>query len=392
MPILLIIAGIVFVGAILFSIPVRTSVFNTLGAAGMFAQGAWRRATTGGGGRIANFFANIWTYIQQLPGLIWAALGAAWVGARIALIILILFWAVWLGFWIIFGFFTNSIWSGLTIGFLLPLWSVMFILVKIPVVRVPLRIPYWVTTIALVIAVLHIGLGAWSPEIKGTYSEWIKNKKAEIANFFAKESAQTEPQAGTFAKVTETITAVDTSGAPACDIPEDSYVMIVSLKTVRDNSEGMLEIKCRDEYGRFSKKSPTGFVPSRLLDWKWKIEKGVKKAGYKDPGSTQATSSTAWTEVASVEVTPGPVWTEFWTVPDSGTYSYQCQIDGKQEDCFRYHVMAKKDLSEPGQVVQLTNNFSKALYGASGATIFVRDNIEGRVAKIKIIIRKLTAV
>lgn len=281
MPIFLIIIVLVVAASIIFSVAVRTSVFNALSAAGMFAQGAWRRANQGG--RIRNFFATI-------PGYIGLIFTTAWQVAAVSLVVLVAIWAVWFVMWLTIGYFTNSLLSGLIIGILLPLWSIMFILVKIPVVRTAVRIPYWVATIALLVATVHIGAGIWSPDIKGGWNRWLGDRKLELANSLDKKSKQSESESGIFAIVAEETQLLNEELQPFGKIiGKGTTVMVTNLgkkKVADEDSEGLTRVMVPDRFGNFVKGS-VGYVPSRVLDWSWKeYPSPVKEAGYVSPPTT----------------------------------------------------------------------------------------------------------
>jgi len=256
MPTLIIAVTILFFGAIFLSTRIRNTVMDYVAGATNYVVGAW----------------PTW-------GSIWTALRPVWITLLVLLGLTILSWIVFFGLMLSLGIYSNSPWYGALIGIAFPIWCILYIIKMGKLTKIPL----WITTIFLIVAIPHFLLGVWSPEIKSSFDGWMGFQKQEVANSLDKDSAQSEPVSGIFAVVIDDTTIVNNKGEPVREVKRGEVVRVISLETIKATveAEGMLSIRCQDKYGHYG--GSTGLIPSRLLDWKWNKESApidLKQANY----------------------------------------------------------------------------------------------------------------
>lgn len=120
--------------------------------------------------------------------------------------------------------------------------------------------------VVLVLAMLNLGLGVFSPAIKASLDRWSDNKKQTLANYLDKGSLKSEPEFGTTGTLKEDLPIIEKgkvvwifkAGAPlkACDLRG---------KKATRNSSGTTTVVFRGKDGRFNGNEVD--VPSRQIDW-----------------------------------------------------------------------------------------------------------------------------
>ena len=236
--IIFVLVALAFVISFIFSLKIQTAVFQALQIAGFIAQGIWTRVAG-----VTPTVRNMFTTIFQ----------TAWRVARIALIALIVIWALNLVVFLTIGFAVNAEWSGLFLGIFIPMFSICYILRHFPVIG---RIANASMVVSLIIIVLFLpffATGVFSPNIKGSLDRWSHNQKQTLANKLDKNSLQSEPEVGVIAILPEETVVYNNKGQAVWKMPAGTKVMVMNLKGYPKSEEvgGMVMIMLENKYGDF---------------------------------------------------------------------------------------------------------------------------------------------
>ncbi len=216
----------------------QTAVFQALQIAGVFAQGIWARVT-GAAPTVGNMFTTI--------------LQTAWRVARVALIALLVIWALNLIiFWGV-GIEIGAPWCGFALGILIPLASILYILRGIPGIGRATQIPRWVTTAVIVLALPYFVIGSWSPEVLSGIDYWAADKKQTVADMFYRACFKSESKVGVFATLDQEAVVYNSNGKALWRLPKGYRIMVMDLKGYPKTSrvEGMTMIMMQNKYDDF---------------------------------------------------------------------------------------------------------------------------------------------
>lgn len=239
-------------------------------------------------------------------------IGALRRARKIILISLAITAAVFLFLWLLFfavaaglGIYTGFWKSGIILGILFPIWFLFFIsprfMYRIPVLGRIMRLSRWTVTPVVVICAFFLAFALVAPNTSKSLPRYAANQEEELANRLGKDSLQSEPKSGVFARVTEDVAICNESGLPIRTLQKGDIVRLLNLSGTKadDHSEGMVEVMYQDEFGRYSGKKK-GRLPSRVLDWNWKRD-DVKTANY-SPAPPPAPAPMAY--VLPQDITP----------------------------------------------------------------------------------------
>ena len=152
------------------------------------------------------------------------------------------------------GTIFNAPWAGALIGILFPMWSFMFLVRRIPFFSRIVAIPYWITTLVLLITVPLFLIGFWSPEVKGSLNERSEDSKTWTANFWKKGSAHSERNAGVRGKTKSATEVYDDFNKPIAGIiPARRIIMVLNLKgkPATKDREALLPVMLPNKHGNF---------------------------------------------------------------------------------------------------------------------------------------------
>jgi uncharacterized membrane protein (DUF485 family) len=233
-----------------FSIAFRTRIASLLRGAGLYVAGTWNM---------------VWPVIEG------TVITASIVGGISWLLFVVLMVAI--------GAYANAFLSGLIISLLFPVWFMAFMmpsaLNKTWIIGPMVRMVRFVFSPVLVVAAFFLVVGIWSPAVKGSWDRRVENVKQEVANWFDKRSLKSEPEKGTFAKVTEDSHIYNDKRQSVAFVKKDTVVMIVKGlvgNKADENSEGHKRIMLPNCYGDFQL-GKEGWIPIRKLGWDWEEEK-----------------------------------------------------------------------------------------------------------------------
>jgi len=260
--IIILVAVVAFIVSLIFSTRLQTAVFQTLQLAGVIAQGVWNRVAPGIAG-VANSVAGA---IPTVRGMFMTILRTAWRVARVALIALLVIWALNLIiFWGV-GIEIGAPWCGFALGILIPLASILYILRGIPGIGRATQIPRWVTTAVIVLALPYFVIGSWSPEVLSGIDYWAADKKQTVADMFYRACFKSESKVGVFATLPEETVVYNDKGKALWRLPKNYRIMVMDLKGYPKTSrvEGMTMIMMQNKYGDFVNGNKV-FVPSNKI-------------------------------------------------------------------------------------------------------------------------------
>lgn len=184
-------------------------------------------------------------------------------------------WIALLIFMVSIGAYANSIVSALAVSFLFPIWFVAFVMPpfanRIWFLGPFVRISRMICSPILLLALVHLAFGLWSPESKAGFDRWSSDKKASVGFFFHKRATQTEKESGILGTLNEEKVVLynETAQVVVHNIPKGTRVKIADLKgePAAERFEGMTKVMLPNQHGDFVG-GLEGYVPSRKIDWK----------------------------------------------------------------------------------------------------------------------------
>lgn len=236
-------------------------------------------------GGVYNTAATTWN--NKIPT--WAEfkkgfLKPAFVYLLMAFIIMLMLWAIFLIIFGATGVIANAPTSGILFGILFPVWFIFFILprgirIKKRFFAIPIwgrfaQFSLWILTPVVIITFAQLCLGVWSPEIKKEADRGIGNTKHGWANSLAKDSAQSENEAGIqgFAREDNVVVYNDKNGTVFKKLLHrgDAFrIMNLNGKPADENSIGMLEVVLPNDFGDAVDKKNGGWIASKNIIWKY---------------------------------------------------------------------------------------------------------------------------
>lgn len=231
---------------IIFSTRIQTLIFNSVQLAGIVGQGIWNRFMV--------------------------ALAIGWKVARVALVVLVILWFVnLLLFWSV-GIYAKSPWSGFILGLIVPTWSMLYILKRVPHMASITKIPWVVTTAILVLVLPAFFLGLWSPSVKEGYDQWSDSKKEVLASFFKKSSFKASAEADMIVTLNDRSEMYDDKGGiikrgkEVLKLKKGMAVKVCEKRPAGDQFEALVKVMIENPAGSFVKGNVV-YIPSRKINW-----------------------------------------------------------------------------------------------------------------------------
>lgn len=215
------------------------------------------------------FVLSIW-FRKQITGLTGTVTDYAignWYRAypvfRKALIVGGIGWGILIALMAGVGAYANSITAALIISILFPFW---FLSMLIPRRTPPVpflakwKIPIFGIIrvfggIVLIFASVSLVIGLWSPDTKGALNERFDDSKTWTANFFKKDSAHSERNAGVRARVKSATGVYDYFRKQIKNrvVPAGKIIMILNFKgkPATEDSEALSLVMLSNEHGNF---------------------------------------------------------------------------------------------------------------------------------------------
>jgi hypothetical protein len=199
---------------------------------------------------------------------IYYELAAFWVSHRTWFVIIFLaLWLIPTISLLIAGSYANAFPSAVVFVLLFPVWIILSVanglknlrgLIQNPgttVVRSSRGFISVFISAVLIIAVVNIAVGLWSPDTKGALNERFADSKTWTANFFKKGSAHSERNAGVRGRVKSATEVYDDFNKPIEElIPAGRIVMVlknIQSKPATENREALLPVMLPDQHGNF---------------------------------------------------------------------------------------------------------------------------------------------
>lgn len=229
------------------------------------------------------FRNNVDNYLRGFA--YWA--GEQWLDHRIFLVVTaLLTWSIPTIILLIIGGYSKSMTSAIIFMILFPFWAVSSIWNGIReirlrrrgmtiIIRPARRFLRFALSAVLIISVVNICFGFWSPVAKANFNQLVGDAGVAVANFFGEKSLQSEAQSGNFAWVTEDTVAILKKTGADYPVKKGSLVLVPSTKGKKadETSEGLVLVVFQNDHKSFGRGSMPGFIPSRLLDFNYKKAK-----------------------------------------------------------------------------------------------------------------------
>ena len=229
---IIVIVAVVFLLTLIFSVQMQNAVAQTLQIGGVLAQGAFARIL-----RVAR-----WALI---------ALAGLWI-------------ANFLLFFIT-GIVAGAPWSGMFLGILIPIFSFLYVLKGVKGIKTVVFIPWVATCVILAVAVPNFLLGAFSPEIKGSFDNWSYQQKSAFAGYLQKSSAKTEAEnSNVIARLAEDTAVYNEAGQAVYYLRKGTPLRVVNFEKYKAGQESLRKVMIRDQNGDFVGGYEV-YVPARKL-------------------------------------------------------------------------------------------------------------------------------